>query len=130
LIGTSQEWAVETESKALGYWLSISYNHCRTGSIFDKMKVRVTIHPALQYAVRNELKNKDNTVIPLRSRTSYVGIGLSSSSSLSYLLAQPNFSKNSPPGNETGLLDPRPKILGFHMPSPATHPYMPNKEVW
>jgi hypothetical protein len=25
-------------------------------------------------------------------------------------------------GHETGVLDPRPKPLRFHMPGPATHP--------
>jgi hypothetical protein len=31
---------------------------------------------------------------------------------------------------ETGVLDPRPKLLGFHMLGPVTHPYLPNKETW
>jgi hypothetical protein len=31
---------------------------------------------------------------------------------------------------ETGVLDPKPKLLGFHMPRLATCPYMPNKEAW
>jgi hypothetical protein len=29
---------------------------------------------------------------------------------------------------ETGVLDPRPKLPGFHMPGEATHSYTPNKE--
>jgi hypothetical protein len=32
--------------------------------------------------------------------------------------------------SETRVLDPRPKGLEFHMPSPPTRPYVPNKEAW
>jgi hypothetical protein len=31
---------------------------------------------------------------------------------------------------ETGVLDPRPKLLGFHIPGLVTHLYMPNEEAW
>jgi hypothetical protein len=31
---------------------------------------------------------------------------------------------------ETGVLGPRPKLLGFRMSSLGTHPYTPNKETW
>jgi hypothetical protein len=31
--------------------------------------------------------------------------------------------------NETGVLDPRPKLLEFHMLGLVTHPYTPNKEA-
>jgi hypothetical protein len=33
-------------------------------------------------------------------------------------------------GAETGVLDPRPKLLRFHLPGPATHPYRLNQEAW
>jgi hypothetical protein len=32
-------------------------------------------------------------------------------------------------GFETGVLNPRPKFLGFHMSGPTTNPYMPKKET-
>jgi hypothetical protein len=31
---------------------------------------------------------------------------------------------------KTGVLDPRPKILDFHMSGLTTHSYIPNKETW
>jgi hypothetical protein len=31
--------------------------------------------------------------------------------------------------NETGVLDPRPKLLGFHMPYLAACPQMPNQDA-
>jgi hypothetical protein len=34
------------------------------------------------------------------------------------------------PGIETGVLNPRPKLLEFHMPGPATYTSTPNKEAW
>jgi hypothetical protein len=37
---------------------------------------------------------------------------------------------SSDPSTETGVLDVRPIVLGFHMPGLAIHPYMPNKEAW
>jgi hypothetical protein len=33
------------------------------------------------------------------------------------------------PESETGVLNSRPKLLRFHMPGPATHPYMANKKA-
>jgi hypothetical protein len=41
-----------------------------------------------------------------------------------------DFPKKAWSHHESGILDPRPKFLGFHMPCQDTFLYTPNKEAW